>query len=190
MQHFSPIIYLHFDTEFANFENLSPLSIGIVSENKNLEFYKEINDFNINLCSQFVKDVVIPLMNLSKHGLPYKQVSQELIKWINNLPCNEVIFVSDYSGDIKILERLISLQGEVKLEKKVMKKLMDKAFHQAIMERGLYNHNHIDAAIKALTDGIDKSLAKQPQMQHHALYDAHANCDGWNDAMKVLKKFN
>jgi hypothetical protein len=187
MQNFSSVIYLHFDTEFANFHNLSALSIGIVSEDKSLEFYKEVSDFDINSCSQFVKDVIIPLMDISQHGLPYKEVSKELIKWINSLPCKEVIFVSDYPGDITILERLISLQGELKLEKKVMKKLIDKAFNQAVMERGLYNHQHIHKAFKALTDGIDRSLAKQPHMRHHALYDAHANCDGWNDAMKVLK---
>jgi hypothetical protein len=187
MQNFSNVIYLHFDTEFEDFGSLSPLSIGIVSEDKSLEFYKEVNDFNINSCSKFVKDVVIPLLDLPKHGLPYKEVSQELIKWINSLPCNEVIFISDYSGDITILERLISLPGDVKLEKKVMKQLMDKAFYQVVMERNLYSHNHMDAAITALTDGIDESLAKQPEMKHHALYDAHANCDGWNNALKVLK---
>lgn len=187
MQNFSSVIYLHFDTEFANFSNLAPLSIGIVSEDKSLEFYKEVNDFDINLCSQFVKDVIIPLMDIPKHGLPYKEVSQALIKWINSLPCKDVIFVSDYSGDITILERLISLEGDIKLEKKVMRKLIDKAFNQAVMERGLYNHHHIHKAFEALTDGIDHSLAKQPHMRHHALYDAHANCDGWNDAIKVLK---
>ena len=182
-----PICYLHFDTEFADFGNFSPLSIGVVSEDKNFEFYKEVNDFDLNICSKFVKSIVIPLLDLPKYGMTYKDVSQSLISWINQLPYKEVMFIADYSGDITILERMLSLPGEVKLEKKVMTKLIDKALNQVTRERGLYDHRNIHRAFKALTDGIDASLIKEPHRRHHALYDAHANCDGWNSAMNALK---
>lgn len=178
--------YLHFDTEFANFSNLSPLSIGIVSEDKKFEFYKEINDFKLNDCSDFVCENIIPLLDLEKHGQPYAEVSQSLIKWINELPCKDVIFVADYMGDIVIIERLLSLPGDIKLQKKVITKLLNKAFIQATQERGIYNHKSIHKAFQAMADGITVSLGKQPEMQHHSLYDAHANCDGWKSGMKKL----
>jgi hypothetical protein len=180
--------YLFFDTEFANFNTLPPLSVGIVTEDKQFEFYKEVNDFDPNLCSNFVHNVVIPLMDLPNHGMPYKELSQAIIKWINELPCKDVIFVADYMGDVVIVERMLSLPGELKLEKKVVFKLIDKALIQAVMERGLYDHRTIHKAFKALTDGIDASLVKTPAMQHHALYDANANLDGWISAINVLKK--
>lgn len=182
-----PICYLHLDTEFANFRTFSPLSIGIVSEDKKFEFYKEVNDFDRTECSDFVHSVVIPLLDLPKSGMPYLSVSQELIQWINLLPYKEVMFIADYSGDILILERLLSVQGKVSLNKKVMFKMMDKAFNQVVMERNLYDHRNIHKAFDALANGVSESLMKEPHKQHHALYDAHANCDGWNKAFKVLK---
>lgn len=189
MQDFRSFYYLFFDTEFANFSTLSPLSIGIVSEDKKIEFYKEVSDFEVNDCSNFVKDIVIPLMDLEKHGLPYKELSQQLIKWINDLPCKEVVFVADYDGDIIILERILSELGELSLKKKVSIKLINKAFNQATIERGLYNQRIIHKAFEAMANGISNSLSQKPKMQHHALYDAHANCDGWIQAIKLLEKY-
>ncbi len=179
-------IYLFVDTEFADFSNLSPLSIGLISEDKNSEFYKEINDFKLEDCSDFVRTIVIPLLNLQKYGQSYAQVSESLIKWVNELPCKDVVVVADYTGDIVILERLLSLPGSINLEKKVTTKHLNKAFIQATQERGLYNHRIIHNAFSAITAGISASLSQKPEMQHHALYDAHANCDGWRSGMKIL----
>ncbi len=181
-----PIVYLFFDTEFCNFNNLSPLSIGIISEDKDFSFYQEINDFKDEDCSQFVKDVVFPLMLSREEGKPYKEVCRALIEWINQLPFKEVLFAADYGGDIIILERMLSENVGVKVEKKVMLKLMNKAFIQMTMERGIYDHHRIHLAFKKMVDEIGKSLSRNPQLQHHAMYDAEANRDGWYAAMKLL----
>lgn len=187
MKNFLSTYYILFDTEFADFTNLALLSIGLVTEDKKYEFYKEVNDYDPESCSDFVIKNIIPLMDYDNHGLSYRDLSESLIKWINGLPCNEVILVADYSGDITIWERLISLPGAVKLEKKVFSKTLSKAFNQATIERGLYDHRNIHKAFKAMTDGISHSLSKTPEMQHHALYDAHANCDGWIAGINTLK---
>lgn len=182
----SPIVYLFFDTEFANFNNLSPLSIGIISEDNSLKFYQEVNDFKKEDCSDFVIKVVIPLMASPEQGSPYKLVCDSLKHWINQLPYKEVVLVADYGGDIIILERMLSEPGQVSLQKKVMIKLINKAFIQMTMERGIYDHQRIHLAFKEMANGIGKSLGRVPGMQHHALYDAEANRDGWNAGMKLL----
>lgn len=187
MKDFRSTYYLFFDTEFADFSNLSPLSIAVVSEDKNFEFYQEVNDFVPSACSDFVHEFVIPLLNLGQYGMPYKLLSEKLIKWINDLPCNDVIFITNYAGDITILERLLSLQGEAKLSKKFIVKMVSKAFNIATIERGLYDHRTIHKGFQALSDGINLALAQYPNKRHHALYDVMAVCDAWRDAMQVLK---
>ncbi len=182
----TPIKYFFFDTEFANFSTLAPLSIGIISEDNQHDFYQEVSDFNIEECSDFVQEVVIPLMKLEEYGQTYKELSESLIRWINKLPCKEAMFISDYDGDIIILERFLSEPVATKLEKKISLKLISKAFLSVSMERGLYNHQTVHKSFAALNEGISESLMKNPEMQHHALFDAIANRDGW---VKGLKSF-
>lgn len=45
---------IFFDTEFDNFADLTPISIGFVSECEKFQFYNENTQYNLATCSGFV----------------------------------------------------------------------------------------------------------------------------------------
>ncbi len=176
--------YIFFDTEFENFATLGLLSIGCVSESGEHEFYEEVSDFNRKECSEFVNKVVLPLMGA--HPIPLIQVQERLKSWINQLPYDEVIFVSDYGGDEMILQRLLNTKGEVALQKKVGLQLMQKAFSLVCKERVIYKHLYVNKSLEVMLRGVEEYLKKDPQRQHHALFDAKANLHGWRAALRFM----
>lgn len=179
-------MFLFFDTEFSDFKFMDLLSIGIISEDGNYNFYAEIEDCPKINCSDFVKKVVFPLMNLKEHGAPYQDVANNLTTWLNSIPNNELVLLSDYSGDIFLLQMLLK-KSKVNLEKKLSLLLISKGLEMASQERGFYNHLKMSDALNHVHLGASESLMKYPEMQHHALFDAKANADGFKKGLSFLK---
>jgi hypothetical protein len=74
---------LYLDTEFTDFTNSELISIGIVDENGR-EFYAERNDFQRELCSDFVRETVLPLLGQYPSGIigTKRHIAYRLSQWL------------------------------------------------------------------------------------------------------------
>ena len=150
------------DTEFTDFIDCELISIGMISEDGQHQFYAERNDFRKTRCSPFVRSEVLPLigqdgaLQLSRHKL-----HRALWKWFSELPC-AVQIGCDYSGDWELLcDALIdyaqtSLPAGITGRVDLNSYLSDPAYELAL--RRFYNPD---------------------RPPHHALYDAMARRAGW-----------
>lgn len=91
------------DTEFTNFpkEDCDLISIGLVDENGRT-FYAELTDFRQEACSDFVKQVVLPLLKQHKDCITGNrfQVGSALEKWLEVYKDEpECIICYDYQAD-------------------------------------------------------------------------------------------
>ena len=93
-------IVVHFDTEFSHLDHdpLTPelaglISIGCITENGDY-FYAENANPQVALYSDFVKKIVIPLLDGGDTSMPYQTIAKQLKAWVESLG-GEVVFVSD-----------------------------------------------------------------------------------------------
>ncbi len=86
------------DTEFTNFDNPELISIGLVDENDR-KFYGEFNDYTLDECSQFVKEIVIPLLGYSIETVVgnSEKIFSELDHWFEEY--NKIDIMIDFLGD-------------------------------------------------------------------------------------------
>lgn len=179
-------MYLFFDTEFTNFKTLGLISLGIVSEDEKHSFYAEVSDFNRKEASEFVIDVVVPLLDLPLYGLTLPNFVDKLQDWINSFSANEIVFVADYEGDRIILNNVLSQMKNLKPKVSVL--LLEQAFLRVIYERPYKNETKlINSAFNKIMFSIEENIAMEPKKQHHALYDAFCNVRGWNAGLALLK---
>jgi len=163
------------DTEFTDFIETELMSIGIVSEDGKHEFYAEVNSYTPEARSQFVIDVVVPLMEPAKYGRPYKRVASDLAYWINELPEGNITFVFDYIGDFQLMNELF---GVVEPSRKSNSIFLGAGFDQMLVERGIHLPHVRFAAQQAMLREQEKYFTIDVR-RHHALVDAKANCYGW-----------
>ncbi|MGF6755235.1 hypothetical protein [Paraburkholderia sp. GAS42] len=138
------------DTEFTAFDACQLISVAIVGENGR-EFYGECSDFERPLCSDFVREVVLPqLGKIPGRSMPLSQLRSELMAWLNEVPTKpKPVLCFDYLGDLQLLTHLIG----------------------GTLPRGWKTENifnRLDAARLA-------TYFAQHGGEHHALYDARAN---------------
>jgi hypothetical protein len=174
-----------FDSEFTNFKSKELISLGIISEDGKREFYKENLNYSKSECSDFVNEIVVPLLDSNAYGLSYNNIAKEIKDWINTLPERNVYFVADYNGDLDILQNLLAINVG-KLEKNVSMLLLDKAFKQVAMERGMFNHEKESSSLECIVDEIEKIFKNNSKNQHHALYDAKVLRLGWIKGLNYL----
>lgn len=83
------MINLFFDTEFTHIpEPINPeppglISIGCVSEDGK-KFYAENSDFQLELCSDFTKTTVLPLLEGGDISMPYVMIANQFKQWIES----------------------------------------------------------------------------------------------------------
>ena len=102
---------LFFDTEFTSLTTKAELiSIGIVTADGR-HFYAELNDFDKDNCTNFVKTEVLPKLrfygkvtnNIFLKTDPYdfnvlgdkKLIKRSLLEWLNKIPKGPKIFIGD-----------------------------------------------------------------------------------------------
>jgi hypothetical protein len=74
------------DTEFTDFEAFQLISVGIVGED-GCEFYGERSDFDRELCSDFVRGIVLPqLGQFPGRSMPFTALRDELQAWLLAVP--------------------------------------------------------------------------------------------------------
>jgi hypothetical protein len=89
------------DTEFTNFpdDECDLISIGLVDENGRT-FYAELTDYRQEACTDFVRQIVLPL--LGKHKDTVKgnkmQVAKELAEWLEPYK-DSCVICFDYQTD-------------------------------------------------------------------------------------------
>ena len=170
------MIILFIDTEFTDFKDCDLISIGLVSECGQYEFYAEIVDHEIQWQSDFVKQVVVPLLDNEKYGMSYDKAGQSLAAWINQLPDQKVCVVADYPMDLHLFSELLYDQS---IEDRVITRAdINHAFLLALHERGIHMPQQMHQAFRQVPVGIEQYY-QIDNRRHHALVDAKANRYGW-----------
>ena len=173
---------IFFDSEFTNFKDLNPISLGFISENGKDELYLEFNDFKKDSCSDFVKENILTILD----GTP--KTSHEnviaLVSWINQIECHSISFISDYQGDIYILAKLLQNQ---EIHKTISYKLLEKEFIETAKLRGLYNDKLMPKALTQLVNKQSELFSEQPKKQHHSLFDSQVIRKSWIHALQFLQ---
>ena len=136
------------DTEFTSFESCELISLAIVGEDGR-EFYAEVSDFERALCSDFVRQTVLPqLGNPPGRAMPARQVCQELLAWLAQVPLNpRPVLCFDYEGDLRLVERLpgYRLPKGWKTEN-IYRRINDLEKERFFMESSLSDHHALHDA--------------------------------------------
>lgn len=164
------------DTEFTDFIDCEMISIGMVSEDGQREFYAEVSDFDRGKCNPYVRANIVPLLGRPLYSqqsdslikpliLPRGDVTSHLRQWFVALP-RSVTIACDSEIDWALLldaleERPANIAGRYDL-----RTLIDTSvFHHAVLE---YHANPC-------------------RPWHHALHDARAHRAGWLAYMDARK---
>ena len=152
------------DTEYSNKENPELLSLGMITENGEKFFYKQIHEIDMKNPSNFSLTYVLP--NFSpEHFLPQSCFKQELTDWFANLP-RSVILAADSIIDVKFVINLVGYPSNLNPMWLDLKSLIDTTvYHNAVCQY----HN-------------------DDRPWHHALCDAAAHRQGWLAWMAINKK--
>lgn len=98
------------DTEFTSFdaETCQLISIGIVSEDGR-EFYGECSDFDRSMCSNFVREIVLPqLGQFPGRSLSQAALGKELHAWLLAIPRKpRPVLCYDSGWDYELILRLL-----------------------------------------------------------------------------------
>jgi hypothetical protein len=148
------------DTEFTNFPEFECdlISIGLVDENGR-EFYAESTQYRKEACSDFVREVVIPLLGKHKDTVVDIEwgIAKALNEWLKFYENDIVTICFDYNGDWQLLTKLLVLVPEEELVNNV---------------RGVNIWGNLDImALEYYWAEVDAFGHKE----HHALYDARGN---------------
>lgn len=177
---------IFFDTEFDNFANLGLISIGFYSECGNYSLYLENINFNLNNCSDFVKQIVIPKLNLTKYGGDLEENRLKFKNWINTIPDNEILFLADYLGDIQIFWNNFYFFKQVK---KIIAQHIHQRLEYLFQEKNL-NIIQQNNFINIFNQQLQLKEKEEKENLHHALFDAKMNTLCWNYSWTKLMESN
>ncbi|MEX3999694.1 hypothetical protein AB4Y38_12440 [Paraburkholderia sp. EG285A] len=141
------------DTEFTSLHNPELISIALVAQN-GAEFYGESSDFDQSLCSDFVREIVLPQLGVpAGRSMPYLELRREVQVWLGRISRRDrPVVCYDFDGDVKLLECLLG--GE--------------------LPSG-WRHENIWTKLSSVR--VDEFFAEHGH-RHHALWDARANRAG------------
>lgn len=139
------------DTEFSDFVNPELISIGLVTDCGEDEFYAEL-PVNLSRCNDFVLAIVLPqLCHLPGVLYDRSQLRIRLIEWLNKFEKEAPVVISyDYEGDWILFCDLVSND-----------------IPEWISGENIYQN--IDAV------ALQRFFIERKVKDHHALNDAKAN---------------
>lgn len=153
------------DTEFTHLpDQLNPespglISIGCASQNDK-KFYAENADFNVDQCSYFVIETVLPLLEGHEVSMPYSMVAKQLKEYVESFESEVAMWSDAPSFDWPFIKHLFDTCGWPKnLNKEPM--------------RLIFNGNKADRFNNAVENAF--RTIKPALRRHHALDDAVAN---------------
>lgn len=143
-----PMLKLFVDTEFTDFINQKLISIGIVAENGE-DLYAELSDtYQIEDCSEFVKEIVLPLLQGGDARMTEQECAGWLKVWIESFgqKCLLVSDAPDFDGPL--IRELLDMVG--------------------------WPSNLADYCVRSVHDDYDYFEDNPDATRHHALHDARA----------------
>ena len=92
------------DTEFTDFIECELISIGLVADDGR-EFYGECSDFSLDICSEFVRAAVLPMLERRPQSTFTRVgLGTALHEWLNGFSgFAERALCFDYGGDWELL---------------------------------------------------------------------------------------
>lgn len=146
------------DTEFTDFVDSDLISIGLVDE-LGREFYAELTDYRQEACSDFVHEVVRPLLKQHKDRVEGTQweVARALGKWLKPYEQDTATVCYDYNLDWYLMADLLRMLPEEDQPNFLRTRMIWGDLDQQAIE---YYWAEADAF---------------GHQQHHALYDARGN---------------
>lgn len=146
------------DTEFTDFIDCHLISLGMVAQSSE-EFYAEV-PYSDAACSEFVRETVIPLLGRIEHALcSYDELRTRIINWLDAVRNSEPVEICfDYQTDWDLFIDVMNYQvPSWCLSRLVAVNIDDRLIYEFHKGHGL--------------------------PQHHALYDARANCYAFRDTV-------
>lgn len=157
--------YIFIDTEFTDFHNPELISIGFINHQTKSHFYVECSDFNREKSSDFVKENIIPLLDLDKFGKPNKDAMKDCHIWLSQQ--GQSCVIGDWSGDWRILQNNIlipkNIEGFVLLQD-AMAMILDTK-----------TPDMLNPVLDRYNSFVHEYILSNNLIAHHALSDALAN---------------
>jgi hypothetical protein len=158
--------YLFLDTEWADPQGHSLVSLALVSEDGTQEFYAEIDPLP-SIATEFVRETVYPLLDRGAVALSKIAFTTRLRSFLASVP--EPCLLADYPNDLALTKTALAgfdLDDETAHEcgpipRLIMSQMLKDGITQLVLED--YFRAHPDAA----------------RRRHHALVDAKALCATW-----------
>lgn len=153
-----------FDTEFTD-TGLDPklISIGLVDE-AGRTFYAELTDtYQVSQCSEFVRDIVLPLLEGGEARMTLDQLTVRLGGWLDDFEQPVTLATDSLSWDWPWIQRIFAIPGTWP---------PNLAGHPLLLTMNYLNdlEKFEVAKEQGFTDGLRR---------HHSLDDAKANRLGW-----------
>lgn len=143
-------MFAFLDTEFTNLQAPSLISLGLVTQNGE-EFYAEV-PFPRAECSEFVRDIVLPLLGREEHAACEDdyELRTRLLTWLTLVkPRTPMVICYEAGEDWKLMERALGAVPD-------------------FCQPRLLKSNEVNCLMQ--WDFFDRSGLPE----HHALYDARA----------------
>jgi len=156
------------DCEFTDFIDCDLVSIGMVSEDGQYEFYAERTDYTDSWCNNFVREAVLPFLGKYPGAACTRiELKKRLWEWFASLP-RHVQLASDSTRDRDLLWDAFGVGLPENLDKSVFDL-------RSLIDTTVFN------------DAVCRFHAQPNQPWHHALHDARAHRVGWLAWMESKK---
>ena len=179
------------DTEFTDFHSPKLISLGAVTLDGKHEFYVELTDYPTEQSSEFVKNVVEPLLDHSKFGKRSSEASAVFFTWLEGLGEEYWKITPDYISDWELSRELLEeFPGNISHEPFMLWTELSQIAWEQAKQLQTPDLNWFFAQVKKeFADGFQQYFLRHPnEKQHHALSDAKANREGWLKAMNWLDR--
>lgn len=167
------------DTEYTNNELLKQelISVALIDLEDGDRAYLEVSDFNVESCSDYVKEKVLPLLRAEKSGLNKQEAMNFLSQWLNKKgPCD---IVGENLNDFILLSKNMimpqNVDGFLFVE-------------QFLGERLNLKATQIQDKLTEFKQIKEEYLKQQGMSKHHALEDAQATYDVVQKMIKNNRK--
>lgn len=166
------------DTEFTDFINCDLISLGAVASTGE-EFYAENSEYYRNMASAWVRENIIPTLDLDKFGMRRLELSARFWSWLIELPADEIIITSDHGIDIDILKELFQNDSHPKIIAfDVIPQII--ARESGAIANHLGTQNNMLPLVRAFFQkALDSYFEASSEDRHNALSDARANRFAW-----------